>query len=61
VRGLLPDVTEENIKEKFEPYGKLDRVRKLKDYAFVHFAEREEAMQVSLACALTSSLYSEPL
>lgn len=45
VRGLLPDVTEENIKEKFEPYGKLDRVRKLKDYAFVHFAERDEAMQ----------------
>lgn len=48
VRGLLPDVTEDMIKERFEPYGKLERVRKVKDYAFIHFAEREEALQVGV-------------
>lgn len=47
VKGLLPEVTEEELKEKFEPYGALDRVRKLKDYAFIHFKEREHAMTVS--------------
>ncbi|XP_067947898.1 heterogeneous nuclear ribonucleoprotein R-like [Watersipora subatra] len=44
VKGLLADVTEEELKEKFEPYGKLDRVRKVKDYAFIHFSERENCM-----------------
>ena len=47
VKGLLPEVTEDQLKEKFEPYGKLDRVRKVKDYAFVHFSEREHCMTVS--------------
>lgn len=60
VKGLLPDVTEEMITERFEPYGKLDRVRKVKDYAFVHFAEREHCMQVSFTCTVTISLESLP-
>ncbi|XP_013416723.1 heterogeneous nuclear ribonucleoprotein Q [Lingula anatina] len=45
VRNLTADVTEEMIKEKFEPYGKVDRVKKIKDYAFVHFEDRDAAMQ----------------
>ena len=44
VRNLRQDVTEEQLKEKFEPYGKIERVKKIKDYGFVHFEEREHAV-----------------
>lgn len=45
--------TEEHLEEVFteaanpQPPGKkaVERVKKLKDYAFIHFSEREEAMQ----------------
>lgn len=35
------------LKEKFDEFGKVERVKKIKDYAFVHFEEREEAVKVS--------------
>ena len=44
VRNLRQDVTEEQLKEKFEPYGKIERVKKIKDYGFVHFEDRENAI-----------------
>lgn len=47
VKGLSSDVTEEMLKERFEPYGKLERVKKVKDYAFIHFDEREHCLQVT--------------
>lgn len=54
VRGLLPEVTEQMITERFEPYGSLERVRKVKDYAFIHFAEREQALQVFFSISVCS-------
>ncbi|KAK3593838.1 hypothetical protein CHS0354_011439 [Potamilus streckersoni] len=44
VRNLTSDVTEEMLKSKFEEYGKVERVKKIKDYGFVHFEEREHAV-----------------
>ncbi|KAL5284462.1 HNRNPR family protein [Megaselia abdita] len=43
VRNLTQDVSEEKIKEQFEQYGKVERVKKIKDYAFVHFENRDNA------------------
>ena len=38
--------TEEQIKEVFERFksNSVERVKKLKDYAFVHFKERDDAL-----------------
>ncbi|XP_037808119.1 heterogeneous nuclear ribonucleoprotein Q [Lucilia sericata] len=44
VRNLTQDVTEEKLKEQFEQYGKVERVKKIKDYAFVHFEDRDSAV-----------------
>lgn len=32
------------FKEQFEQYGKVERVKKIKDYAFVHFEDRDNAV-----------------
>lgn len=45
VRNLTQDVTEERLKETFEPFGKVERVKKIKDYAFVHFEDRDSALK----------------
>lgn len=45
VKNLSADVTEEEVQKVFEAYGKLERVRKMKDYAFVHFEQREDAVK----------------
>ena len=45
VRNLKSDVTEEQLKEKFEPYGKIERVKKIKDYGFIHFEDRDDAVK----------------
>lgn len=47
VRNLTQVTTEEMLKEKFDEFGKVERVKKIKDYAFVHFEERDEAVKVS--------------
>lgn len=44
VRNLTQEVPEEKIKETFEQYGKVERVKKIKDYAFVHFEDRDNAV-----------------
>lgn len=31
--------------EQFENYGRVERVKKLKDYAFVHFEDRDNAVK----------------
>uniref|UniRef100_A0A3B5KYS7 RRM domain-containing protein n=1 Tax=Xiphophorus couchianus TaxID=32473 RepID=A0A3B5KYS7_9TELE len=43
VRNLANGVTEEILEKSFSQFGKLERVKKLKDYAFVHFEERDGA------------------
>ena len=45
VKNLSAEVTEEEVQKLFEAYGKLERVRKMKDYAFIHFEKREECMK----------------
>ena len=45
VRNLTANATEEKLREAFEEYGKVERVKKIKDYAFVHFDERENALK----------------
>jgi len=45
VRNLTADVTEEQMKEKFGTFGKVERVKKIKDYGFVHFEERDDCVK----------------
>ncbi|CAF1409007.1 unnamed protein product [Adineta ricciae] len=46
VRNLMMSTTEEQIQEIFERFkpNSIERVKKLKDYAFVHFKERDDAL-----------------
>lgn len=46
VRNLTQEVTENRLKETFEGYGSVERVKKIKDYAFVHFNDRSCALKV---------------
>ncbi|XP_046869921.1 heterogeneous nuclear ribonucleoprotein R-like [Hypomesus transpacificus] len=45
VRNLATPVTEELLEKTFSHFGKLERVKKLKDYAFVHFEDRDAAVK----------------
>nr|KAF6382177.1 heterogeneous nuclear ribonucleoprotein R [Pipistrellus kuhlii] len=45
VRNLATTVTEEILEKSFSEFGKLERVKKLKDYAFVHFEDRGAAVK----------------
>ncbi|XP_045496874.1 heterogeneous nuclear ribonucleoprotein R-like isoform X4 [Colias croceus] len=45
VRNLTQEITEEALKEEFERYGTVERVKKIKDYAFVHFEDRDCAVK----------------
>lgn len=45
VCNLKSDITDAQLREKFEPFGAIDRVKKVKGYGFVHFAEREAAVK----------------
>lgn len=46
VRNLTQEVTEIRLKETFETYGSVERVKKIKDYAFIHFNDRNYALKV---------------
>lgn len=48
VRNLTQDISEEALKDMFESYGKVERVKKIKDYAFIHFADRDNAVKVNI-------------
>ncbi|XP_075397044.1 heterogeneous nuclear ribonucleoprotein Q-like [Tenrec ecaudatus] len=41
VRNFAHTVTEEILEKTFSQFGKLERVKKRKDYAFIHFDERD--------------------
>lgn len=49
VRKLATAVSEELLEQTFSRFGKLERVKKLKDYAFVHFEERDAAVKVNFS------------
>lgn len=55
VRNLANGVTEEILDKSFSQFGKLERVKKLKDYAFIHFEERDGAVKVGIFFGATSS------
>ncbi|KAF9408584.1 hypothetical protein HW555_011782 [Spodoptera exigua] len=44
-RNLTQEITEDALKEEFERYGTVERVKKIKDYAFVHFEDRDCAVK----------------
>jgi len=43
VRNLLIDTAEDVLRAHFAQYGQVERIKKIRDYAFVHFVEREGA------------------
>uniref|UniRef100_H2ZBZ6 RRM domain-containing protein n=1 Tax=Ciona savignyi TaxID=51511 RepID=H2ZBZ6_CIOSA len=45
VKNLSMKATEEIVMATFSAYGEVERVKKIKDYAFVHFKERENALK----------------
>lgn len=47
VRNLMLTTTEDKIRAEFEKIkeGSVERVKKMKDFAFVHFKEREDALK----------------
>lgn len=47
VRNLTQDITEDKLKDSFEAFGKVERVKKIKDYAFIHFEDRDNAIKVT--------------
>jgi len=44
VRNLKSDVTEAMLRSAFEAHGSVEKVKKVKDYGFVHFTDRESAL-----------------
>ena len=56
VRNLKSDVTEEQLRQKFEPFGKIERVKKIKDYGFIHFEERDASLEAMRALNNTVSV-----
>ncbi|XP_065316371.1 putative uncharacterized protein DDB_G0282133 isoform X2 [Gordionus sp. m RMFG-2023] len=45
VSNLTNSVEESELKKAFERFGPVQHVKKVKDYAFVHFGERDHALQ----------------
>lgn len=56
VRNLANTVTEEILEKAFSQFGKLERVKKLKDYAFIHFDERDGAVKVNNCGAIKTGI-----
>jgi len=45
VKGWSEVRTEDEIKALFEPYGVVEKVKKINNFSFVHFVERESALK----------------
>ncbi|XP_057306275.1 heterogeneous nuclear ribonucleoprotein R-like [Hydractinia symbiolongicarpus] len=45
VRNLSPAIDETKLNELFKQYGTVEKVKKIKDYAFIHFVNREDALR----------------
>ncbi|KJH52393.1 hnRNP-R, Q splicing factor family [Dictyocaulus viviparus] len=45
VRNLKECVSEDKLKEIFGTFGEIERIKKIKDYAFVHFKERDPCVK----------------
>ena len=60
VKNLKSLVTEDELRQVFEPYGQVGRVKKTKDYGFIHFENREDALRAmeELNGTVSSLLFS---
>lgn len=56
VKNLKDSVTEENLVEMFKEFGEIDRAKKIRDYAFIHFKERDSAVKVKAHPSVWSNL-----
>ena len=45
VRNLMLSTTEAAIEQAFSSQSTVERVKKIKDYAFVHFTTRDNALE----------------
>lgn len=45
VRNLSPAIDDNKLNELFKQYGSVEKVKKIKDYAFIHFLNRDDAMR----------------
>jgi RNA recognition motif-containing protein len=45
VKNITAETTEEKLEELFKQYGELEKVKKIKDYAFINFKERDDAVR----------------
>lgn len=45
VRNLMLSTTEQVISDVFSRFAPVERVKKIRDYAFVHFQSREGAIK----------------
>lgn len=45
VRNLSPAIDESKLNELFKQYGPVEKVKKIKDYAFINFGNRDDAMR----------------
>lgn len=45
VRNLCLNTTESELRSLFEKYGKIERIKQMKDYAFIHFEQRDDALK----------------
>lgn len=45
VRNLGLEMNDQHIQEIFKKYGPIIKVKKIRDYAFIHFEERDSALE----------------
>lgn len=43
-KGWKPDRTENEIKSLFSEFGTIEKVKKIHNFSFIHFADRESAL-----------------
>lgn len=46
-RQLSASVDENKLMEIFGKYGNIEKIKKMRDYAFIHYEERSEAEKVA--------------
>lgn len=44
VRNVGKSITESQLRELFERFGEIERIKRIKDFAFVHFNQRTDAL-----------------
>ena len=53
VKGWTPERTETEIREIFEKFGNLEKVKKINNYSFIHFESRVSALKGLIMCVVS--------